>query len=109
MSVNCGECGQPVTGVSLIAAERMRQIAVEGFTIEHDAQHDPKALPWAAWCYADLASAGTTYTDPSKPPTMWPRAPELWKPDKSPIRMFTIGGALFAAEIDRRIHLGERP
>jgi len=38
-------------GVDLIAAERKRQIEVEGWTAEHDAQHKSFELSAAAACY----------------------------------------------------------
>jgi hypothetical protein len=41
-----------MTGAELIAAERQRQIEVEGWTPEHDAAHDGGELAIAAACYA---------------------------------------------------------
>lgn len=41
-----------MTGVDLIAAERKRQIEVEGWTPEHDDKYDAGELAWAAVCYA---------------------------------------------------------
>ena len=40
------------TGIDLIRAERERQVAEEGFTAEHDAQHNLIALLKASECYA---------------------------------------------------------
>lgn len=39
------------TGVELIAEERKRQIEVEGWTIEHDAEHKMFEMSAAAACY----------------------------------------------------------
>ncbi len=40
------------TGVELIAAERQRQMTAEGWTHEHDDEHDDGSLATAAACYA---------------------------------------------------------
>lgn len=40
------------TGVELIAAERRRQVDVEEWTAEHDADHRDGELAWAACYYA---------------------------------------------------------
>ena len=40
------------TGVQLIAQERRRQIEVEGWTAEHDAEHEDGELAMAAACYS---------------------------------------------------------
>ena len=45
------------TGVILIKGERQRQIANEGFTAEHDAQHKNGELCKAAIAYARVAFA----------------------------------------------------
>ena len=39
------------TGVELIAAERQRQIEVEGWTVEHDAEHKEGEISMAAGSY----------------------------------------------------------
>ena len=39
------------TGMAMIAAERFRQIAVEGWQSEHDDGHDEGELAKAALCY----------------------------------------------------------
>lgn len=41
-----------MNGVELIAAERERQVSGEGWTPEHDDEHDGSELAWAAVCYA---------------------------------------------------------
>lgn len=100
-----------MTGTELIAAERKRQVEVEGWTPEHDAEHASDQLVMAAMCYADearfhpekLLAIGYSET-----PHGWPWARVWWKP-ASPIRMLVKAGALIAAEIDRRIARGETP
>lgn len=41
-----------MTGVEMISAERERQVAVEGWSAEHDAEHAHEELVGAAICYA---------------------------------------------------------
>jgi hypothetical protein len=96
-----------ITGATLIDAERRRQPAEEGYTSEHDQSHDTGELAWAAWCYLDQAATGMHGDD--GPPRMWPWEPEAWKPEKSPMRLLIVAGALIAAEIDRRLAAGEKP
>lgn len=83
-------------GVQLIAAERHRQMGIEGWTPEHDAQHTNGELAVAAACYA-LPYTAVNHTGL---PILWPWAREWWKP-KDRIRNLERAGALIAAEIDR--------
>lgn len=100
---------QPNSGVARIAAERQRQVSVEGWTPEHDAEHGGGELAIAAACYAappysPLRSRAFGY---------WPWANHWWKPanagynpsgaidTKDRIRELEKAGALIAAEIDR--------
>lgn len=86
------------TGIQLIAEERQRQIEVEGFNENHDAQYEARELLRAAHCYmiADL-----NYYKNSIVPT-WPWPIEWWKPSPdNRIRELQKAGALIAAEIDR--------
>lgn len=101
---------EPVTGASLITAERARQRGEEGYSEEHDEKHSAE-LAWAAWCYLDrVASAeeGTANLD-GPPPRMWPWEAAFWKPGPTALRMLVKAGALIAAEIDRRLSAGETP
>lgn len=91
------------TGIELIAEERQRQIEVEGWTPEHDAEHDFGELAGAAACYAlstvfekDGIGIKRVIGDfwPSSWDTSW------WKP-KDKITDLKRAGALIAAEIDR--------
>ena len=87
-----------MSGADLIAAERQRQIGVEGWTPEHDAEHDHGELIAAGVCYAmaaDPDGAGDTAED------WWPWEESWWKPSNDPVRNLVRAGALIAAEIDR--------
>lgn len=64
-----------ISGITLIAHERYRQIMQEGWTPEHVA--------------CELA------------PAAWPWDKEWWKPSKDQVRNLVKAGALIAAEIDR--------
>lgn len=87
-----------MTGVELIAAERQRQIDVEGFTLEHDATHSHHEISDAACCYAH--NGGSPDSDDVE--DLWPWAPQWWKPSTDPVRNLVKAGALIAAEIDRQ-------
>lgn len=77
------------TGAELIAAERRRQVEVEGYTAEHDAQRGhPEELVRAALCYASGFSDG------------WPWRPRDYKPGRDRVRELVKAGALIAAAID---------
>lgn len=108
-----------MTGAEMIAAERKRQIEVEGWDAKHDDGHSHGGLSEAAICYAAnrIAEGGpfegrirvgapdicTAYAKP-----VWPWSPESDKREKHDrIRSLTIAGALIAAEIDRLQRLGK--
>jgi len=114
------------TGIELISNERLRQVSDEGWTPEHDDEHDDGSLALAAVCYAapvlvykvnELAT-GFAFFDP------WPhnwsdgwdkrfvygerkRNPGNMPPDPNTytnterIDLLVKAGALIAAEIDR--------
>ncbi len=93
-----------MTGSELIAAERQRQIDVEGWTPEHDDLHDDCELERAACAYAIYASHRVRHgrhngVCPINWPNTWDH--KWWKPDVDPIRNLVKAGALIAAEIDR--------
>jgi hypothetical protein len=94
-------------GVSLIAAERQRQIDVEGYTTEHDdGLHEfGSALSMAAVCYATpgrYRPLGGGIGRNSGIPALWPWRLEDWKPTPHDrVRELVKAGALIAAEIDR--------
>jgi hypothetical protein len=115
------------TGAELIAAERQRQIDVEGWTPEHDDAHDDGSLALAAICYAAPeqlfvqrnTALGVSFFDP------WPDSwDDRWDKrrsygdgpdaqigiadpgtysDEEQLDLLVKAGALFAAEIDRRL------
>lgn len=90
-------------GVARIAAERERQKSVEGWTPEHDAEHDDGAMAAAASCYAWVAALSDIRRNSNagqRVPDEWPWDAEWWKP-KDRIRDLERAGALIAAEIDR--------
>jgi hypothetical protein len=115
------------SGAERIAAERDRQMKVEGWTPAHDDQHTAGELAIAAACYAAqypikaevsrevpcscreacCEHFGGTITkrgwqDP------WPWSEECDKRKKHDrIKSLTIAGALIAAEIDRLLRLAE--
>lgn len=92
-----------MTGVELIAAERERQVSVEGWTPEHDDDHDMGEMAAAAMCYAELCVDDEIVEVDSTDLffSWWPWDMEWWKPSDVPIRNLVKAGALLAAEIDR--------
>lgn len=92
------------SGVESIAAERARQIEVEGWTPAHDDEHDMGQLSGAASTYLQHAFSQVNENIP--PPIVdgpgeWPWPTEWWKPSPDPVRNLEKAGALIAAEIDR--------
>ncbi|MBN4937064.1 hypothetical protein JY409_03275 [Stenotrophomonas maltophilia] len=92
------------TGVKAIAAERERQLQAEGFTRKGDRQYRRGELASAATAYAQVAAmdlyCGTRgYIAGLPPPSIWPWAPEWWKPVDTR-RDLVRAGALIAAQID---------
>lgn len=100
-------------GIGLIAAERLRQIEQEGWTPEHDDDHNDGELAWAAASYAIPATREPfyegeepEYLDEDGIPTTWPWEPYYWKPTPDDrVRELVKAGALIAAEIDRLTRL----
>ena len=92
------------TGIEIIAEERDRQIAKEGYTKEHDSQYRKGELGLAAASYA-IPSWFRAAPDRKKQiPFCWPFSDELWKPTPNDrIKELAKAGALIAAEIDRLI------
>jgi len=91
-------------GVGMIATERQRQIAEEGWTPDHDDEHEKDSLAMAAACYAepDWARKFRNGRGETTPPNGWPWDREWWKPTPDDrIRELVKAGALIAAEIDR--------
>lgn len=93
------------SGADLIAEERKRQVRQEGWTPEHDDEHDAAELTMAAYAYLYWAVGqvnGICWPeDRDRVPNSWPWGDESWKPSDDPIRNLVKAGALLAAEIDR--------
>ena len=96
-----------MTGIKLIEAERQRQVAVEGWTPDHDDEHLKHELVLAAICYATPERL-REYPPQGGPPAIWPWDPEYWLPSRTAggnasgrIHELVKAGALIAAEIDR--------
>lgn len=92
-----------MSGAELIAAERQRQMDVEGWTPTHDDDHERGELLIASKAYIEAAlnvndQHGVGY---ELPPYDWPWDVTYWKPSSDPIRNLVKAGALIAAEIDR--------
>lgn len=93
-----------MNGAELIAAERVRQVAAEGYAPDHDDDHDLGELTAAALCYLDAYLPSLMDEAPELPvPQAWPWEAEAWKPAglDDPVRDLVRAGALIAAEIDR--------
>lgn len=82
-----------------VLAERRRQVEAEGWTPEHDDEHDAGDLAIAGACYAAKA-AGRGLHSSSSVPALWPWEPECWKPANAR-RDLVKAGALILAEIER--------
>lgn len=87
------EAGCETDGAGMIASERARQIAAEGWTPLHDDSHTDGELVRAAVCYLAASYNGDMPN--------WPWDYAWWKPSDDPVRNLTKAGALIAAEIDR--------
>lgn len=92
-----------------IAAERKRQIAVEGWTPDHDDEHDDGELAKAAACYANpmaivVDGEGLQIGEPNDAtlPVGWPESwsARWWKPSTRR-RDLVKAAALIVAEIER--------
>ncbi|MEO0034254.1 MAG: hypothetical protein RLZZ501_277 [Pseudomonadota bacterium] len=92
----------PTPVLEEIAAERRRQIEVEGFDSAHDDDtNEDGALARAAGCYALTAGAPYRVLAEAKiPPTGWPWARDWWKPTTRR-RDLIVAAALIVAEIER--------
>jgi len=86
------DAGSP--SIALIAAERQRQVDEEGWTPEHDDQHDREELALAAARYALPARHRGVIA--------WPWEMSSWRPTpRDRVRELVKAGALIAAAIDR--------
>lgn len=87
-----------------VLSERERQVASEGWTHQHDDEHDPGDLACAGAAYA--LSAGDAIHPMSQgdgrcqQPLFWPWDAKWWKP-KTPRQDLVRAAALIIAEIER--------
>lgn len=106
-----------MNGIELIAAERQRQVSLEGYSAKHDDTHAKGELAMAAVCYAanepvyvrdQYVNNGVYFCDPWPFESEWDKRPV--DDDDNPvfeidsdvrIRQLVKAGALIAAEIDR--------
>lgn len=77
-------------GLTLIHAERERQLEEESWRPEHDDFHGPFVIASAAMCYRHAEDANAAQPD------NWPWSPDAWKP-KCRRRNLVRAGALFLA------------
>lgn len=80
-----------------VLAERKRQIEAEGWTPQHDDEHDDGEMADAAGCYAIF---GVSETYQRRPPICWPWDEKWWKPSDHR-RNIVKAAALLLAEIER--------
>lgn len=99
-----------MNGIESIAAERQRQIDEEGWTLEHDDEHEAGELAKVASCYAWISAQSDELRAAFRtPPPTWPNQwDESWWRLKDRRRDLVRAGALIAAEIDRLDRLSEK-
>jgi hypothetical protein len=94
-----GAAEVPTQAARDVLAERQRQISKEGWTPEHDDEHNKGELGSAAACYA--LGAGRHYLWAHLEATWWRWDASWWKPSDDTRRMLVKAGALILAEIER--------
>lgn len=99
------EDGLREDGVGVIAKERAAHATREGWTPEHDDEHDRGELAQAAACYALPPGRNDDGVTDTEVLELWPWGREWWKPGdgstEGRIGELAKAGALIAAEIDR--------
>lgn len=86
-----------MTALEDIAAERKRQIEVEGWTPDHDDKHDDESLIQAAAAYCLMAAEL-----PQSATDVWPYGwGSKWLKSTEPRRDLVKAAALIVAEIER--------
>jgi hypothetical protein len=85
-----------------IAAERRRQVDVEGWDAAHDDAHAPGELAAAGSCYAIAPRRRSNQIGegPLREPLYWPWDSSWWRPVDNR-RDLVRAGALIVAELDR--------
>lgn len=82
-----------------VLEERLRQKTEEGWTPEHDDEHELGEMALAASCYAEQSCCSYERVDPGVA-ARWPWSYDWWKP-KNPRRDLVRAAALILAEIER--------
>lgn len=101
LSQDTGPIGRMRAALDVLL-ERHRQIDVEGWTPEHDDEHDGGEMAWAAACYITATPEG--FSDYLQ----WPWSAEWWKP-RDRRRNLVRAGALLLAEIERLDRIAQTP
>lgn len=83
-----------------VVHERCRQVEAEGWTPEHDDDHDSGDLAKAAAAYAMASVSQTQGYEVKRPPQLWPWDKAWWKPCDAR-RSLVKSGAMILAEIER--------
>ena len=95
------------TGIDLITEERNRQINVEGWTKQHDAQYQNAELFKAACCYQAAKRARAIWGNDYLPIDTWPWDIKWWKPSpENRVRELEKAGSLFMAHNESK---GKQP
>lgn len=90
-----------MNGAELIAAERERQIRVEGWTPDHDDKYLDNELVLAAASYIEAATDIKNISDHGSALRRWPWKISWFKPNNDRARCLVKAAALIAAELDR--------
>lgn len=90
-----------ITGHSLIAAERQRQVTVDGWSQGRDDVLGSNVFEHAADCYMYAKHSDVL------PPSKWPFPPEFWSP-KDRRRNLELSGALYQAAADVACRAGDQ-
>lgn len=83
-----------------VKAERRRHISVEGWSPQHDDEHDTGEMALAAACYAVSAALPDEHNRQIAFARYWRWDEKWWKP-KTPREDLVRAGALILAEIER--------
>lgn len=113
-ALSTGRVG-PTVAAEMVAAERRRQIEVEGWTPLHDDGHRWGDLAAAAACYAmpperrEMVLAASIEHGVTSCPEGWPFGSAWWKPcPDDRLRELVKAGALITAEIERLLRMAAR-
>ena len=94
---------EKMNAIQLIQQEQERA-RDQGYSAEHDENHEDGVLAQAGTCYAEAAVAQLTNVSIDDPPVFWPwdDAPEL--ADQSYLKLLIKGAAMIASEIDKQLY-----